>query len=503
MLALTIAAVVLYLPLITDSLANSLDSLWAEPWYFAGDWEMQIGRFMWVIIDKLKVGLVSTPFQTVIYFIMMAVSICLIGDLFNIRSKMVLFAGGVLFLSYPTITNALSYNFMIPCFGMAFVFAVISCYMTVMIKNRYLAIGSGSLFLSFAMGSYQAYSSVTVTVFLFYFIYKLISDDDFDFIDYIIRVSAVVILGGILYYLLCLVFLKIYNLSFAAYRGADAISFGGIILNLPNSIVNAYKDFYAYFFTDSIRNNAFRIIWANIPFLIGFTIWSLFEITTLFKKDKVKTILLIFALLAIPLALNFVDLIAVGNRINLLMAIGISMFLPLSLGIMYERAGDQKVKIVILIVAVFGIYGNANEILNDQIALKYGRQKTLAIADGIYSRLIAIDDVQSKTLFIFGQAAECPMFNQTRQFALANDYAKYGYFLTDDVNVFAAWPSIINEHYGYITEYLVEDDYYEFYSDNKEFIEAMPTFPSKSAIVERDGVIIVKIADSFGKMFAD
>lgn len=504
-LFVALAGAILYSPLIINGSSNSLDSLWTYPWYIAGTCELSVGRFFWSAIDLLKTGLVSTPFHALIYILVFSLAVSMIFRLFDIASTWISVLIGIFFISYPVICASLSYHFMIPCFSAAFLLAVVACTAIILLKSDVIAILSGACCIAFSMGCYQAYIGVVSMVLLFYFIHRLANTDkSFDMFSYIRRIILSILLGGLLYYILVHTALWLLNLVFhldvelASYRGASGITLGAMIKELPQSIVLCYQDFFQYFFSNKIRNNAFGAFIINTMFMIMSTIFAGHMVIHIIRKDRLRGIFIFIGFLLMPIAANLIELIAVGNRINLLMSIGASLFLPLMSLSLFSYLKNKKIwRICIATIMCLSIYTNTNEVVNDQISMEYGRNQTMAVADCIYDRLMEIEDIQNNQVFIYGQAADSPLFAHTAWYDTANAYARYGYFIRDEANISSSWPNILRLRYGNFTNYLREDDYADFMTEHAAEIISMPLLPSSGSIKEIDGVIVVKVAAEY------
>ena len=59
---LLFSAVVFFL-LISQRLTNTFDGLWNNTWFFGGYWQVVTGRWLWPVIDALRFGIQTEPFQ--------------------------------------------------------------------------------------------------------------------------------------------------------------------------------------------------------------------------------------------------------------------------------------------------------------------------------------------------------------------------------------------------------------------------------------------------------
>ena len=64
------AACLIYLPMIANELTNVYDGLWSANQYQAGNWELSLGRWLWPFLDKLRFGLSTEPFISILFFVL-------------------------------------------------------------------------------------------------------------------------------------------------------------------------------------------------------------------------------------------------------------------------------------------------------------------------------------------------------------------------------------------------------------------------------------------------
>ena len=62
---LLFSAVVFFL-LISQRLTNTFDGLWNNTWFFGGYWQVVTGRWLWPVIDALRFGIQTEPFNSLL-----------------------------------------------------------------------------------------------------------------------------------------------------------------------------------------------------------------------------------------------------------------------------------------------------------------------------------------------------------------------------------------------------------------------------------------------------
>ena len=294
----------------------SPDGLAYGPIYKSNGWEVDLGRPLLLVIDRLRGGLVNPPVILFTSFIIISLSVLLVTRIFSIKKPIPIILLSILFILFPVLSESALFIYCMDSYSIALFFSILSIYFIQKKKpiwSIFFMIGSLSL--------YQAYISVTLTgVFVLYLMDILEKKDSLkDFIKNLV----IVFLGLLSYLILLKIGMAIFGRNLADYKGAS--SFGiDTILSLPRSIFHAYQDFYSYFFLDSVIYNHYyyRHI---MNLLITITLF-----TVLFIKGrnlKISSILLgIGTILLFPLACNIMDLIACDTTINLVTGIGFIMF---------------------------------------------------------------------------------------------------------------------------------------------------------------------------------
>ncbi|MCI8463080.1 MAG: hypothetical protein HFG25_09095 [Lachnospiraceae bacterium] len=149
-----------------NQLTNDYDGLWEGSFHNAGTWELSLGRWFWLYISRLRFGTSPDPFTSLLTLALMAVGLLFLFDLWQIKNKYLIIVSGLLFLSNPAICFELSYRFMSPTFGVAFLLSILGVWCFEKIKSPIASVLAGAACISFSMGAYQAYICCTTVAFL-------------------------------------------------------------------------------------------------------------------------------------------------------------------------------------------------------------------------------------------------------------------------------------------------------------------------------------------------
>ena len=498
LISLFLFSLLLYFPMLSRELVNSYDGLWWHSNFIAGEWERSIGRWFWPYLDQMRFGILSISLNSVITFSADIFAICLITDLFKIKSRFHSFLVGALFLSSPMVCETLSYAYMSPTFGFAFLFSVIAAVFIVSASHWILTLVGAVVFIALSMGCYQAYLGVTCVLILFYCIYIVLNRRDLrDVLAVLIQLGASVIFGGLLYKLCVSLTNRYYDVTLTDYKGVGDISVHAIITSLPATIRMAYTDFYMFFFSDNIivRNYGSKIVIAI--FFIAAAILLISVVVSEYLSVQRIAVLAGLILLA-PLFCNVTLLIAYASGGTILLMTGALVLLfSLIVCIFYPYRAKRKIYPVCIIFLMLTLWLNICSSTNDQVALSDGKTSTCTLTDQIVQKLIADDLLHEDTVIAFvGRPSESHLFRKTDAFNAANEYAKFGLWWVDAGNNRRSW------YYGMIRHYLAldlnwcdDDDYNEILTSGQ--LEEMPCFPEKESIREINGILVVKVSDSY------
>ena len=285
--------------------AMSFDTLINGRIFKAGGWEFDLGRCLLLVVDRLRFGLVIPHLIIIISLTFLALSTYYLCKIFDVEDKIKIILISLLVVLFPAFTDTSTYIYCFDSYTISFFLSVISVYFLKNEKNLY-----GIICIILSLLLYQSYVSVTVSLVFLLGIEKALKKE-FDLKDFIKKLFLVFI-SLVIYYASYSIGLKILGRSFASYKGAD--SFGiKTFLNIFPSCLNAYKDFFSFFFKDGIIFNTFYK--RNILNIIIFAI-ILYELFKNYKKQN--NLYLILILLLFPLAICILDLIAMDTRIILM-----------------------------------------------------------------------------------------------------------------------------------------------------------------------------------------
>lgn len=486
-----ITGTLVYFTMMSNNLVNNLDGIWHPSRFIAGDWEISLGRGLLRYVDRARFGIVSTAWNSILAFIFLGIADVLIIKVFKIEKTV--FAYLLIFLSIvnPVISESLTYSFTSVDYALSFLFIVIAFVLVVSeSKRKIVNYILAAVCFGASMALYQAYICVFAVLILYYLMARL--NNKYTLKDVLPQggiALGVFVGGGLCYLLITKLLLWRAGVTLSDYKGAGNVSIISIIVNLPISILNAYKEFFRYVITQRMNikmefSGIMMIILAVV--IIGLIIYGII------KSKKINYLFIIPAFLIIPMAACIVCLIAVGNSISGIMAMGILLAIVL----FYTFIKDYKVPVIIFNVTIIALaWFMVNTVVNDQIALKEGTVATTNITQDIISDIYSKNLLEEADSIAFvGRTYDNPYIYKSEAFENANEYAQFGKWSTDPRNNRATWIGVTESLCGVSVPICDEITYAEIVNAGKT--DGMPVYPKEGSIRVVDDVIVVKISEN-------
>lgn len=307
-----------------DTLINSM-------YHQADIWEVMLLRFGLDFVQSIKGNIVSPILSTLISSIFLAMTIILVINMLDIKNSCFQYIIAVIFAVAPNISATLTFFYCSDAYMLGMLLATLSVYLIRKYEYKNWIILLSGLFLSFAMGMYQTYLSVTMVLCLITLLIDAINKVNTKHIFiHAYKYVLVGILGIILFYIFSHIKLYLNNLSASSYSGANSIGFK-TLLSFPQLLPEAYQSFFNYFFNDTIIPNT---IWhTNILYIIVFSVMIISIVYIIIKnkvyEKKVNLILSIIFILLLPLCFGIIEIIVPDVDIHILMACSMIYVFPL------------------------------------------------------------------------------------------------------------------------------------------------------------------------------
>lgn len=490
----------IYYLLISNGLVNSDDGLWENDFYKGGKWVIAIGRWFIPYLDRIRFGFCMEPITSFITLSLFSAGLMIILDLLGVRAGTKTgFLACALFMSSVVICVSLSFRFISPNYGVAFLLNVAAVWVTVKEKNLMGILGGGVL-IAFGMGTYQAYIGCACLVFAGCLMINLFEEQKSvrDFFAEILRYAGAMVTGAVLYVLILYAHLKFLHLEMGDYKGADNYSLINTLRCLTFSIPYTYKTFFRHFFGSSVRLNLLQNAGIFVIFFVLAGLFLIGGILHLGKKSKIRAVLFVLLGAAIPLVCNVVLLVATNASLDLHMAGGMALCIPVLLCVEYRIRSIGKLNKCLwkanFLVVLLILYGNVYQVQVDQEAMLAGRTATVTVAETIIQRLNDRGELDSDMRYcILGSPNQSDLYNFTTVMEYSNQYARFGVFNSDSVCARKSWRGVFRFLCGINLEFCLAEEFDAAW-ENPD-VQNMPLFPAEGSILRLDDMIVIKVSE--------
>ena len=508
---------VVYFSMYANRLVNHWDGIWEYSYYKAGKWSISCGRWLWPYLDRLRLGIsvepITTMFTCALFALGFTVAVYFLAG--AVESLRRFYVAAFLLLGSASVCISLSYRYMSPTYGFAFLFAILATGM--LSRNGFLSwpkkaagileiIICGFL-IAAQMGLYQAYLGCT-GVFAIVLLLDRLSDEDMAFKDIMTligRFAASLALGGVLYVVGLKIHLTFAHVALDSYKGADSYGLINTLKSLGSSIVRAYSECWNFFFGFTHRYAIFMntkplYIVLMVLVMIALAAGLLALVLKVFKQDAKKGIAAAVLALLIPLGCNIVLLIATSADYSLQMTVALAFCIPAIICLIRKHTAESEstpIKVfgyARAFVFVLLLYGVVMQTEVDQEAMRVGMESVTNMAEQMVTDikdegLLSAD----KPLCVIGVPAASELYYMSRACEGANHYAVFGAWGTWSGD--KSWRGVFHNLLNLNVE-MAEYPEYGYILSSDDFKD-MPCYPSEGYIKEIDGVVAVKASDVY------
>lgn len=498
-----IVGIITHITMITEMIMSQ-DGLWNSISYSrAGLWETTLGRWGIELITRVTSFIAIPSITTIFNIILMAITAVFLVDVFNLKSKISIFFTSIALVLTPTFTVTLLYVYTSFAYCANMLIATLVVWFIYKFPYKKWGIVLSSICFMMVLSIYQSYVGVTVGLCVMVSVLHLIKGEKSikEIFINILKTVISVIAGGIIYYIITMILLKVSGVEFAAYKGANNISIMDIILNLKTTIIQAYKDFLFFFLGDSIvyNSNYRREVLYGIFFLMfGIScLISIFSIKSENKKERVFRIVISILFLALlPLALNIIDVIACSTTIYALTGTQLILMIPFAFAIfeLIEKFIILKWIGVLFCVLIMLTYYIATNTSYSALKLTYNQaySTTVRIMDRIENTTGYTKDAEILFGGIVGNnnyPRTSSLYNYTIG-SIVNNTTFHGTY----AGQIGTWMSFLKVFLGVDFVPSSENTYYTIV--NSQEYKDMDVFPATNSVKVLNGIVVVKLSEN-------
>ncbi len=326
---------------------------------FKGGVTFSSGRWMLFVVEKLKNllfqdSIYGLPLVNIVFsFSCIAAVMCIIIDLFEIKSVNFCILLSGIFVTIPVIACLYGYMFTSQFFSFAILCAVLGAYL-VLTKKQWYWILIGIILMTFSVGIYQAYIPLSVCIFLFGLIKRFSRAETNQELRMVFLRAAVIVISCAAFLALNTIilnfFLRIYNTNLDGYKGI------GYATKIPVSlyftrILFSYREFFLPqrgTFYDTFPGGSRELYLLSVALTAVFFLIYLFSIA---KKSKLNAAIIFVLGLFVPTAVNFIFVMVDETYCYVMMVYGYVMHFVFFVWI-FEQLKDSLAQPVIKVARV-------------------------------------------------------------------------------------------------------------------------------------------------------
>lgn len=459
--------------------ALSPDAVGIGTQHIAGGWEIALGRWGLVVPDLLRGGIVNEWLITAISVILLSVSVCLIIDIFNIKKKISIIALAAIVVFFPVFAETALYVYCFDSYCYAFFFSILAVFLFKNLSGKIKYVFPAMCVLA-SLSLYQAYLGVTIgLVFVIGIVDILTKKDSFRkvarlLLKYVLTIAAAVLV----YYVITKIISKVTHHPLASYKNANSSIFD-VIKSCFDGISTAYSDFVSFLFSNShhpIRIALNCLIVLLVVFRCGVLVVK--------KKINIKNVVLIALLFALlPVVVNILDVITVGNKMNLLTYAPMLSVYVLAI-VLYDDAKYQKICFLVSLILSYEFFlsNQATFMARHDIYQNY-----YFLASDIISKVQNIKDYDENKSLCFNYIIEY----DSPLAAKSNNYIAEFNENTEDFHGLSNTPKFYKRYLGKNVNFCTRAEYDSIV--NTDIFQEMPSYPADGSIRVFDNVIFVKL----------
>lgn len=460
--------------------------------YHNAVWASANGRWLQKYLSLGTFNIVMPLFAVVLYMACMAVAIYLVIYLLRIEKVWSIIGISVVMTASPAIIEQLPYVYMAPAYAISFLFTVLYAFFNKKFKSVWFSL-LGSVCLCMAMGLYQSYVGVSVSLAVMLLVMDLL--DGGATVEWMKRMLQYLwsgVFGLILYYIIMKTDVTFQSLVMS--KRAQDISLLESLVQFPKRFLYTYQCFLEYFSDWRIKRNVMYIAMFVIFALILFML-----VISLAKKKKWKESLLFLLLIALlPPAMNCVAFICTEDPVRNLMSYQMVLIIPFGMTLLerYGKGGFLYLRLATVFICVLIGW---TYVISANITYRcwdLSNRRIHFIAQNIVSDVMAAPEYEMGKRIVFAGYID-------------DSEVRYEYWLLyahaigmADRVIWWEGPEMLQRatrpylllNFGIDSGFYSMEEYYKIV--NSDSFSAMGVWPKENSIAEINDIIVVKLSDN-------
>ena len=463
------------------------------------------GRWLSGIVGALGGSVTGTGTFIFLGVLFIAVSAGLAVAFLKIRSRLLAGLAGAMLVTFPSVVCANAYIFTAMTILISILFASLAVYCA---DKGGFGATLAVLFLTLALGAYQAFISYAAGLFILGLVLDLFRgvDDTRAFILRGLKYVGILILAVGLYYAVMRLDLYLHASQLTTYMGIDQV---GLVRlgNIPGLILGAYVKVAKFFLLDSYGEATVLSVWLyRISLLVGGVTYLALIVKTRLYRNALHTVLSLVLMLLFPLAIHLIAVLGQTTDTHWIMMYSF-VLLPVMLIAFADLANDQAgepeeartsgKRFFSLLAAAALVLGLGQTYMWFSVtgecytALRLSNNATHTAAMKLCSDLIDAGCTEDTPLALIGDG-QAPFFTPP-----SGLYSKGQYtgmidtgFLQSTEHVYAYLDTIMGLPFT-----RADAAQLDAVASESEAIAGMPVYPRDGSIAYVDGVLTVKLSE--------
>ena len=296
--------------------------------FFAGKWEIRLGRFLLPVWGKLMGDITIPWFTGLLSILFLSLTVWFCTEILNIRSKTgIILTAGFLSVNYSITELCGTYGYVLGAYTFAL---MLICAAVWVVKNDRgkMAVFFAAALICISMGLYQAYITVGFTLFLILVMQQAASEDGLKtHIREWIRYVASFVIGGVLYFAIYKILLHFTGIAPANANNSISHLSNMDVRYLVDGGILVYKNFFRFWFLGKTPST-WLIALVNLILIVTAVVAAVSRILKQ-KEARVGRTLLFFSCVALfPLASMLMSLLMHNTDMNFHVNYAVFLFYP-------------------------------------------------------------------------------------------------------------------------------------------------------------------------------
>ena len=448
-----------------------------------------LGRWFLDVTKYIFPNYSMPAFNGFIALILLSLSACLISEILEIKHDLNKILIGLILISFPTITCTMSYMFTVHSYMLALLMAILSVYFGKKNKKTFWCLSV--VLLTLSLGIYQAYISITATLFLLILISKTLYGENIkNIVLEALKFFIILVISLILYAIINKIVINILNVELSSYQGVSTMG-NYRLKGIWNGIVAAYKYVFSSFFEKNVMTPMSAL---RITYIVCF-IFNIVSISVKICKNKeniLNSVVVIFFVLLLPITMNIIYILNEKVQVYAVMLLGYSFIFISSILIIDNNQKPnflERIIKLLLIIQIFFCTILANE---NYLQMHIAYENAYSFYESLISRItqtegfdaetkiVIVGNYYSKELNNMEEFSELlPTNTFTSSFEVINAYSKLNF---------------IKYYIGFEGDFIDENEARNVLKNNEEFIN-MPKYPYYGSIKKIEDLLVVKLSE--------